>query len=307
MLKFLKNLSAGATEAKRAFLNPLAALFKIKKIDDSSVHEIERVLYASDFGVEITRSIISEIKIACKKDSSIYGGDMLRIASAVVAKSLANAEGELPAIGSGGPSVICLVGTNGSGKTTTAAKLAHFYGMNGHSVLLAGCDTFRAAAQEQIQAWADRLGVDIVSGQPGGDAAAIAYDAYQSALAKKHDILIADTAGRLHVKSNLMAELHKISKILKKLNENLQINNWLVIDCSIGANSMESAKMFHDAIGLHGLILSKFDGTSRGGTIVGIREELKIPILFLGTGERPEDIVRFSVDGYIAELFGKDT
>jgi fused signal recognition particle receptor len=305
MFKFFKKLSAETSKTGRKLFHSLGSIFHAKRIDGNTIGAIERALHSADFGIKTTQDIVEEIKAAHKRDSSACGEDALKIASRAVRTSLEHAEAELPPM-NGKPQVICLIGTNGSGKTTTAAKLAQFYKANGHSVLLASCDTFRAAAHEQIQAWAQRLSIDIIGGQSGGDAAAIAYDAYQSALAKKRDALIIDTAGRLHVKSNLMAELGKISRILHKLDGNVQLNNWLVVDGSIGSNSIESAKIFHGEIGLHGIIVTKLDGSSRGGTIVGIHRELNLPILFIGTGESPDDLVRFSVDDYAHALFASE-
>ncbi|MDR0680110.1 MAG: signal recognition particle-docking protein FtsY [Puniceicoccales bacterium] len=303
MFKFFRKLSEGISKPGKKLFHSLSTLFKFEKIDDTAIDEIERALLAADFGTKTTQDIIGEIKSAYKKDPSIRKQNALKIASAVIKKSLSHAEAELPTV-AGKPLVVCLVGVNGSGKTTTAAKLAQSFRKDGKSVLLAGCDTFRAAAGEQIKVWADRLNIDIVSGQPGGDAAAVAYDAYQSALARKRDVLIIDTAGRLHVKSNLMAELQKISKTLKKLDSTVQLCNWLVIDGSLGTNSLESAKIFHGEIGLQGLIITKLDGSSRGGAIISIHRELDIPILFVGSGEKPDDFSRFSVDDYVDALFG---
>ncbi|MDR2435820.1 MAG: signal recognition particle-docking protein FtsY [Puniceicoccales bacterium] len=301
MWKFFRKLPAEAIKTGRKLCNSIGALLKFDKIDATTIEQVERAFLSADFGTKATRDIIDEIKLAHRSDPSIRKLDALKIAADVLKKSLSCAETELVAIGDK-PQVICLVGINGSGKTTVAAKLAHFYKTNGKSVLLAGCDTFRAAACEQIRTWADKLGVDVVGGQPGGDAAAVAYDAYQSALTRKRDVLIIDTAGRLHVKANLMAELQKISKILKKLDGNVQLLNWLVVDGSLGTNSLDSARTFHSEIGLHGLIITKLDGSSRGGTIVGIHRELGVPILFVGIGEKPEDLVRFRASDYIDSL-----
>ncbi|MDR2720768.1 MAG: signal recognition particle-docking protein FtsY [Puniceicoccales bacterium] len=301
MLKFFRKLPAEAAKTGRKLCNSIGALFKFDKIDADTIEQIERILFSADFGTKTTQDIIGEMKLAHRSNPSIRKQDALKIAANVLKKSLSRAETELATIGDK-PQVICLVGVNGSGKTTTAAKLAHFYKANGSSVLLAGCDTFRAAACEQIKTWADRLEVGIIGGHPGGDAAAIAYDAYQSALTRKRDVLIIDTAGRLHTKTNLMTELQKISKILKKLDSNIQLFNWLVIDGSLGTNALDSAKIFHSEIGLHGLIITKLDGSSRGGMIVGIHRELGTPILFVGIGEGPEDLVRFCIDDYINAL-----
>jgi len=202
------------------------------------------------------------------------------------------------------PMVIAMIGVNGSGKTTTAAKLAWRLREDGKSVVLAACDTFRAAAVEQLKTWATRLELDIVASHTGADAAAVAYDAWQAAKARGRDVLIVDTAGRLHTKGNLMEELAKIRRVLQKNDPTAPQHRWLVVDGSLGSNSIQQAKVFHESFGLTGLVVTKLDGTSRGGAIVGIYRQLKLPIYFLGLGEQPEDLQPFSVDNYVKAVFG---
>jgi fused signal recognition particle receptor len=200
--------------------------------------------------------------------------------------------------------VIALIGVNGSGKTTTAAKLAHLFQEDGLKTIVGACDTFRAAANEQIKTWCERLGVDLVASQHGADAAAVAFDAYAAARSRGADILLLDTAGRLHNKANLMNELQKIRRVLQKHDDLAPHHAWLVVDGSLGSNSIEQARVFHEAFGLTGIIVTKLDGTSRGGALVGIYRELGLPIYFVGLGEQPEDLQPFSIHHYTHALFG---
>ena len=202
------------------------------------------------------------------------------------------------------PIVIAMIGVNGSGKTTTSAKLAWRLKEDGHSVILAACDTFRAAAVEQLKTWATRLNLEIIASHTGADSAAVAFDAWQAASSRQRDYLIVDTAGRLHTKSNLMEELAKIRRVLQKNDATAPQHRWLVVDGSLGSNSIEQARVFHQSFGLTGLVVTKLDGTSRGGAIVGIYRQLKIPIYFLGLGEQAEDLQPFSVDNYVKAVFG---
>jgi fused signal recognition particle receptor len=202
------------------------------------------------------------------------------------------------------PTVIVLIGVNGSGKTTTTAKLAWKLKQERKSVVVAACDTFRAAAVEQLKTWAQRLDLEIIASHTGADSAAVAFDALQAAKSRGRDYLIVDTAGRLHNKSNLMEELAKIKRVLQKQDPTAPHESWLVVDGSLGSNSIEQAKAFHKSFGLTGLVITKLDGTSRGGAIVGIWRELKLPIYFVGLGEQKEDLQPFSAENYARAVFG---
>lgn len=202
------------------------------------------------------------------------------------------------------PEVIVLVGVNGSGKTTTTAKLGWLFSQRGKVPVLGACDTFRAAANEQIKVWSERLDLQLVASQHGADAAAVAYDAYAAAVSRARPLVLLDTAGRLHNKTNLMEELKKIKRVLQKQDPSAPHHCWLVLDGSIGSNSIEQAKVFHEAFGLTGLIITKLDGTSRGGALVGIYRQLKLPIYFVGLGEQPEDLQPFSAAAYARAIFG---
>jgi len=307
MVSLFKKFKEEFKKQTPTFQRTAAKLFGASTLDASSVEELEEALYGADFGVETTAEIIDEIQEALKRDKTLRGRDALRIGAEILTRALEGAEPEelSPGTASGsGPEVICLVGINGSGKTTTAAKLGWYYGEAGKSVLLGACDTFRAAANEQIVHWAKELELDLVSSQHGADSASVAYDSYQAALFRKKDLLILDTAGRLHTRSNLMDELKKIRRVLQKQDPGIPQHTWLVLDGSLGSNSIEQARRFHEEFGITGLIITKMDGTSRGGALVGIFRELKIPVYFVGLGERKEDLQPFRVQEYIEAIFG---
>jgi fused signal recognition particle receptor len=306
---FAKTVSAIASKTR--------GLFGGRKIDAASLDELEEALYTADFGVETTNEILAEIKSAYGSDKDLQGRQAAEIGSSVLQRVLAGSEGRLngsveagevaaPATGERNPIVIAMIGVNGSGKTTTAAKLAWRLKEEGKSVTLAACDTFRAAAVEQLKSWATRLELDIVASHTGADAAAVAFDAWRAAKSRARDFLIVDTAGRLHTKSNLMEELAKIRRVLQKNDPTAPQHRWLVVDGSLGSNSIEQARVFHQSFGLTGLVVTKLDGTSRGGALVGIYRQLKIPIYFLGLGEQPEDLQPFSVENYAKAVFGLD-
>jgi len=305
MLSLFKKFKDGLAKTVSAIAAKTHGLFGGRKIDAASLEELEEALYTADFGVETTTEILEEIKAAYKKDPALQGRQAAELGVAVLRRVLAGAEGKL-VLGAGRPEVIAMIGVNGSGKTTTTAKLAHKFKADGQSVIVAACDTFRAAAVEQLKSWATRLDLDIVASHTGADAAAVAFDAWQAAKSRGKDWLIVDTAGRLHTKGNLMDELAKIRRVLQKNDATAPQHRWLVVDGSLGANSIEQARVFHQSFGLTGLIVTKLDGTSRGGAIVGIYRQLKIPIYFIGLGEQPEDLQPFSAENYAKAVFGLD-
>jgi len=305
MFSLFKKFKEGLTKTVAAIATKTRDLFGGRKIDAASLDELEEALYTADFGVETTTEILDEIKAAYRKDKELQGRQAAEIGAAVLKRVLAGAEGVLgkPATK---PTVIAMIGVNGSGKTTTTAKLAHKLKGDGQSVIVAACDTFRAAAVEQLKSWATRLEIDVVASHTGADAAAVAFDAWQAAKSRDRDWLIVDTAGRLHTKSNLMEELAKIRRVLQKNDPTAPHHRWLVVDGSLGSNSIEQARVFHQSFGLTGLVVTKLDGTSRGGAIVGIYRELKIPIYFIGLGEQPDDLQPFSIENYSKAVFGLD-
>jgi fused signal recognition particle receptor len=304
MFSLFKKFKDGLTKTVAAIAAKTHGLFGGRKIDAASLEELEEALYTADFGVETTTEILEEIKAAYKKDPSLQGRQAAEIGAAVLKRVLTGAAGTLVVGDRSNPSVIAMIGVNGSGKTTTTAKLAHKFKTDGQTVLVAACDTFRAAAVEQLKSWATRLEIDIVASHTGADAAAVAFDAWQAAKSRGKDWLIVDTAGRLHTKGNLMEELAKIRRVLQKNDPSAPQHRWLVVDGSLGANSIEQARVFHESFGLTGLVVTKLDGTSRGGAIVGIWRQLKIPIYFIGLGEQPDDLQPFSAENYSRAIFG---
>ncbi len=318
MFGLFKKFKDGFSKTVSAIAAKTQGLFGGRKIDASSLDELEEALITADFGVETTQEILTEIKLAYKQDASLKGQQAAAIGAEVLTRVLAGSEGILEGRGGplgrpsdpgppglpGNPIVIAMIGVNGSGKTTTAAKLGWRLKQDGKSVTLAACDTFRAAAVEQLKTWATRLELEIIASHTGADSAAVAFDAWQAAKARGRDYLIVDTAGRLHTKANLMEELAKIRRVLQKHDPTAPQHRWLVVDGSLGSNSIEQAKVFHQSFGLTGLVVTKLDGTSRGGALVGIWRQLKIPIYFLGLGEQAEDLQPFSVENYAKAVFG---
>ncbi|HRE80582.1 MAG TPA: signal recognition particle-docking protein FtsY, partial [Opitutaceae bacterium] len=293
----------GFSKTVSSIADKTRGLFSGRKIDASSLETLEEALYTADFGVATTEEILEEIKSAYKKDKELRGQDAAKIGAAVLKRVLAGSEGKLTPAAQA-PTTIVMIGVNGSGKTTTSAKLAWKLKQEGKSITLAACDTFRAAAVEQLKTWSTRLDLEIIASHTGADAAAVAFDAWQAARARERDYLIVDTAGRLHTKTNLMEELAKIRRVLQKNDPTAPHHSWLVVDGSLGSNSIEQAKIFHKSFGLTGLVVTKLDGTSRGGAIVGIWRELKLPIYFLGLGEQAEDLQPFEIDSYAKAVFG---
>ena len=303
MFGLFKKFKEGFAKTFAAIGEKTRGLFGGRKIDAASLDELEEALYTADFGVATTEEILGEIKAAYKQDPALAGQQAAAIGATVLKRVLGGSEGVIKSAATA-PTVIVLIGVNGSGKTTTTAKLAWKLKQEGKSVVVAACDTFRAAAVEQLKTWAQRLDLEIIASHTGADSAAVAFDALQAAKSRGRDYLIVDTAGRLHNKSNLMEELAKIKRVLRKQDPAAPHESWLVVDGSLGSNSIEQAKVFHKSFGLTGLVITKLDGTSRGGAIVGIWRELKLPIYFVGLGEQKEDLQPFSAENYARAVFG---
>ena len=303
MRSLFRKFKAGFSKSAQSIADATRGIFRRPQLDASSIEELEEALFAADFGYETTEEIVDEIQEAYRKDRSLRGQDVAAIGVAVLKRVLEGSEGAVE-YKDDRPTVICLVGVNGSGKTTTTAKLGSQCKADGRQVLVAACDTFRAAAIEQLKEWSNRLELDIVLGERGADAAAVAFDSWQAAKSRNKEVLIIDTAGRLHTKSNLMDELSKIRRVLQKHDETAPHYSLLVVDGSLGSNSIEQARVFHEKFGLDGLIVTKLDGTSRGGSLVGIYRELKLPIYFLGFGEHPDDLQPYQIDNYVDAVFG---
>ena len=303
MISLFKKFREGLAKTVSAISSKTHGLFGGRSIDASSLGSLEEALYSADFGVETTAEILGEIKTAARKDKGLEGRQAAAIGAEVLRRALASSEGQVTKAEKA-PTVIVLIGVNGSGKTTTAAKLAYRLKQEGGTVLLAACDTFRAAAIDQLRSWTTRLGLELVANKPGADPASVAFDAVQAARSRGRDWVIVDTAGRLHTKGNLMEELQKIKRVVGKIDPTAPHHSWLVVDGSLGGNSIEQARAFHRSFGLTGLVVTKLDGTSRGGAIVGIWRELRLPIMFVGLGEDPEDLQPFSAKDYAAAVFG---
>ena len=271
------------------------------KLTAESLEEIEHALIAADLGMAMTTQIVTAVKLAYESQGTA-GLDYLAIARAEIEKSLSNNKADLIKVPSG-PCVVSVIGVNGTGKTTTSAKLAHLIQSRGQTVLLAACDTFRAAAIEQLKLWGTRLKVEVIASAYGADAASVAHDAVTAAQTRKTDYLFIDTAGRLHTKHNLMQELHKLHRVIGKQLPGAPHEVLLVLDGSTGMNALNQAREFHKAVPLTGLIVTKLDGTSKGGMVVAIQKELGLPIKFIGLGEQPDDLQPFDAKQFAQALF----
>jgi len=271
------------------------------KLTAESLEEIEHALIAADLGMAMTAQITNAVKRAYETQGTA-GLDYLAIARAEIEKSLSANNAELKKMPQG-PTVVSIVGVNGTGKTTTSAKLAHYFQGQKRTVLLAACDTFRAAAIEQIKLWGTRLKVEVIAGAYGADAAAVAHDAVTAAQARQADYLFIDTAGRLHTKHNLMQELQKLHRVIGKQLAGAPHEVLLVLDATTGMNALTQAREFNKAVPLTGLIVTKLDGTSKGGMVVAIQKELGLPIKFIGLGEQPDDLQPFDAKQFAQALF----
>ncbi len=277
------------------------------KVDDEVLDELEEILIGSDVGIDTTVKIIERIEQRVAKDKYLNANELNRI----LKEEITNLLQENPSSDfskdfktkDGKPYVILVVGVNGVGKTTTIGKLAYKFKQSGKKVMLGAADTFRAAAIEQLEIWAKRAGVDIVKQQPGSDPAAVAYDTLNSAIAKGYDVVIIDTAGRLHNKKNLMEELGKIKRVMQKLVPDAPHEVLLVLDASTGQNAFQQAKEFLKVTDVDAIALTKLDGTAKGGVVIGISDMFQIPIKYIGTGEKIDDIQFFDREAFVEKLF----
>ena len=272
----------------------------IQKFSDRPVDwdELEESLIRADLGVPMMTRIMKELQA---REEKMTAETVVTVAREEILKVLPRDTVTLRPLSSK-TKVILVVGVNGTGKTTSTAKLAHFLQRKGHTVMLAAADTFRAAAIEQLVIWADRLGIEIVKGQYNSDPAALCYEAYQAADRKNVEFLICDTAGRLHTKTNLMGELAKVKRVLTKADPQAPHETFLVVDATTGGNALQQAKEFHAAAGLTGIIVTKLDGSGKGGCVVAIQNELAIPTRFIGTGEKMEDFAFFESRAFVEQM-----
>ncbi|MBD3180622.1 MAG: signal recognition particle-docking protein FtsY [Candidatus Latescibacteria bacterium] len=296
----MKKLFRGLEKTRNRFIDPLKNLFSSGDIGEETVEKMEELLFSADLGYDATGQIVETLregKWKGREDAVLEAlrGQLLDIMSEV--------PGYEPPQGS--PRVIVIVGVNGVGKTSTIGKLAHYFRERDKDVLLAACDTFRAAAIEQLELWADRCGVPVVRSRMGADPASVAFDAVSSARSRGSDTVIIDTAGRLHTKVNLMKELEKIFRVLSTRHSGIGLESWLVIDANSGQNSIKQAEVFVQTLPVSGMVVTKLDSTSKAGVIIPIQKQLRLPVLFAGVGETVSDLEPFDREQFVSALLGK--
>ncbi len=313
MLKFFrrnphkdKEQTEEATKPSRdRWFGRILTAFRSSRLDDSLWEELEEILISSDVGVDTSLRIIEELKARIRSEGINSPDQAFQLLKDILVREMENPGSVDMLSGSGeetAPYVILMVGVNGVGKTTSIAKLAHHFEQSGKRVILGAGDTFRAAASEQLQILGERVGVDVISHGSGSDPGAVAYDAYQAGRARGADILIIDTAGRLHTKSNLMEELKKVDRVLKRLDPSAPHQVILTLDATTGHNGLTQAKSFKEAVDCTGIFLAKLDGTARGGIALAIKQELGVPIMFIGTGEGLDDLAPFDGQEFVDAL-----
>jgi fused signal recognition particle receptor len=286
----------GLARTSKATFGQLATLLGATEITDDTWEQLEALLINADIGVDTTLNIVNKLEDRVDNEGITKTSDL----NNMLVEELRTHLDTSPAIQfSTKPTIILIVGVNGSGKTTTIAKLGKWYSNQGMQVILGAADTFRAAGVDQLEVWAERLKLPIISGQLGGDAGAVAYDTVQAAIARKYDIAIIDTAGRLHTRYNLMEELKKVHRVVGKALDGAPHAVWLVMDATTGQNALQQAQAFKNAVNITGVILAKLDTSARGGMALAIQKELGLPILFAGLGEQPEDFEPFDADMFI--------
>jgi fused signal recognition particle receptor len=307
ILKFIKasyEKLKKALSKTRSFLGEkIRSLFQ-GKIDQEMIDQLEQVLYEADLGVQTAQELTQKIQDYHRKNPSLTSEELISVLQKEILALLTPYPTELIDVPKDkGPLVILIVGVNGNGKTTTVAKIAKRFIDSGNKVLIGAADTFRAAATEQLEIWAERIGVPLVKGSPKADPAAVAFDALSAGKARGVDVVIIDTAGRLHTKVNLMQELEKIRRSCGKVISGSPHEVLLVLDATTGQNAIDQAKIFHQFTPLTGIVLTKLDGTAKGGIAISIQRELKIPIKFIGIGESVEDLEPFNADQFVSALF----
>src|SRR5512139_2122679 len=293
---------SGRSETSKAAFGQIATSFGATEITEETWDDLEALLIQADLGIESTAEIIDSMKRIVRDQGLTRSNEL---SEALRTELLLRLDKASPPRWTSKPSVIMVVGVNGSGKTTTIAKLAQRYQVEGKTLLFGAADTFRAAAVDQLQVWGDRLGVDVVSGAPESDPGAVAFSAVQSGVSRNVDLVIVDTAGRLHTRFNLMEELKKVNRVIGKALPGAPHAVWLVLDATTGQNALQQAKAFKEAVGVTGIIISKLDSSARGGFAFAIQHELGLPILFAGLGEKPEDLTPFNPDAFIEGILAE--
>jgi fused signal recognition particle receptor len=293
---------SGLAKSSKATFGRIATVFGATEITDETWDELEALLIQADLGIETTTEVLEALRRVVQTDGLTRADELSSTLQEELRLRLDKAS---PPKWTNKPTVIMMAGVNGSGKTTTIAKLGQRYNKEGKSLLFGAADTFRAAAVDQLQVWGDRLGVDVVAGAPESDPGAVAFNAVQSGIARGTDIILIDTAGRLHTRFNLMEELKKVYRVIGKALPGAPHYVWLVLDATTGQNALQQAKAFKEAVGVTGVILSKLDSSARGGFAFAIQHELGLPILFAGLGEKPEDLVPFDPYSFVDGILGK--
>lgn len=300
---FFSKLKKGLGKTRSGITEKIDKLIKsYKKIDEDLLEELEEILITSDVGVETTLKIIDSLRTAAKERGLTEASELKDLLKEKLVEIMGTSEEVEINVGDG-PSIILVVGVNGAGKTTSIGKIANMYNKQGKKVLLAAGDTFRAAAIDQLQVWADRVGVDLIKQQEGSDPAAVIFDAIQAAKTRKTDVIICDTAGRLQNKKNLMEELKKIFRVVDKEYENSNREVLLVVDGTTGQNAISQAKLFKEAADISGIVLTKLDGTAKGGVVIAVKSELGIPVKLIGVGEGINDLQPFNPVDFVDALF----
>ncbi|WP_130470911.1 signal recognition particle-docking protein FtsY [Candidatus Magnetaquicoccus inordinatus] len=303
-MSFFARLREGLSKTRKAFTNQLDALLTGRKVDAELIEELEALLITSDFGLETASRILAEAQSRSRSARREEASQFREILKDVIWERF-DASRQPWHLAEKKPHVILVVGVNGVGKTTTIGKLAaHFHG-EGRKVILAAGDTFRAAAVAQLEKWGERVRCPVIAQGQNADSASVVHDAFSAAKARHMDLLLADTAGRLHTKVNLMEELKKIQRVLARQEAQAPHDVWLVLDATTGQNAIHQVKHFHEALGLTGLIITKLDGTAKGGVVVGISEQFRIPIRFIGVGEGVGDLKPFEPDQFVDALFAR--
>jgi fused signal recognition particle receptor len=302
MVDFLLHWKNGLSRSSIAALGRLAGLFGATEINSEIWEQLEEILIQADLGIETTTSVLDSLRISVKNNGLTRASDLTALLERELRARLDDpAEPQFSSI----PAVIFLVGVNGSGKTTTIAKLGKYYSDRGKKVLLVAGDTFRAAAVDQLQVWAERLGLPIIARQMGSDPGAVVYDAIQSAISKGFDMVLVDTAGRLHTRYNLMEELKKVHRVAGKSLIGAPHAVWLVLDATTGQNALAQARSFKEAVDVSGVILAKLDSSARGGMAFAIQHELGLPILFAGLGEKTGDLMPFDPESFVRGILAR--
>lgn len=300
---FLNSIKDGLEKTRKQFVSNVEhVIIGYAQIDDEFLDDLEAVMLTGDLGVKTTDYLMKEIRRGVTEGIINDTRDVMPFMEARISEILDNQEEELPLHH---PEVILVVGVNGVGKTTTIAKLAHYYTKQGKKVVIAAADTFRAAAAEQLCVWGERVGVPVIKHKEGADPAAVVYDAMESALARNADIVIVDTAGRLHTKVNLMEELKKIGRVASHHVEEAPHQTLLVLDGTTGQNAVSQAKLFGQAVPVNGIVVTKLDGTAKGGVVISIKEELGVPVRWIGVGEGMDDLHPFNAKAFTNALFDK--